>query len=55
MTSLAVVVPCYNEHEVLCETAARLATLLGEYAAEGLISPESRICVRPTWFANRGA
>ena len=41
--SLAVVVPCYNEEEVLPETARRLAGLLGELMDRGLISSASRV------------
>lgn len=40
---LTVVVPCYNEEEVLPETAARLSALLNEMAADGLISADSTV------------
>jgi glycosyltransferase involved in cell wall biosynthesis len=40
---LAIVVPCYNEQEVLPETARRLLGVLDRLAADGLASPTSRI------------
>ena len=40
---LTVVVPCYNEEEVLPETAARLSALLNKMAADGLISADSTV------------
>lgn len=40
---LFVVVPCYNEEEVLPETARRLSGLLDSLEAEGAISPSSRV------------
>jgi glycosyltransferase involved in cell wall biosynthesis len=40
---LAIVVPCYNEQEVLPETARRLLDVLERLAAEGLASASSRI------------
>src|SRR5690606_3239707 len=43
MTNLAVVVPCYNEQEVLPETASRLAELLNRLIAAKKISKQSRI------------
>jgi len=39
---LSIVVPCYNEEEVLPETASRLASLLKRLAAEGKIDGLSR-------------
>ena len=40
---LAIVVPCYNEEEVLPETNRRLLVLLGRMQANDLVSPDSRI------------
>lgn len=37
------VVPCYNEQEVLRETAARLGTELARLVRSGYISPDSRV------------
>ena len=42
-SQLAIVVPCYNEQEVLPETCTRLATLLARLRAAGKIVAESRI------------
>src|SRR4029079_6831102 len=42
--SLAVVVPCYNEEEVLPETSRRLLALLGRLVEEGVFTPQSSIC-----------
>ena len=41
---LCIVVPCYNEEEVLEETCGRLLALLTTVTATGQISPASRIC-----------
>ena len=41
--TLAIVVPCYNEEEVLPETCTRMVALLKELAAAGRISTASRI------------
>lgn len=43
MTSVAIVVPCYNEQEVLPETAHRLAELLERLIADGKAEASSRI------------
>ncbi len=43
MTQLAIVVPCYNEAEVLERTHAQLGELLARMAAEQQISPDSRV------------
>ena len=40
---LYLVVPCYNEQEVLPETARRLKEKLGDCIGRGWISPESRV------------
>lgn len=40
---LAIVVPCYKEEAVLCETHKRLTLLLDRLTAEGRIAPESYI------------
>ena len=42
-TTLAIVVPCYNEEEVLPETARRLSGVLDAMAEAGLVSPRSAI------------
>jgi len=41
---LGVVVPCFNEEDVLPETARRLSDLLGGLIDEGRIAPTSQIC-----------
>ncbi|MBN2895246.1 MAG: glycosyltransferase family 2 protein [Campylobacterales bacterium] len=41
---LGIVVPCYNEEEVLSETAARLLALLDRLIERGIIDAQSRIC-----------
>ena len=41
--TLAIVVPCYNEEEVLPETCTRMVALLDELVSEGRISEASRI------------
>jgi glycosyltransferase involved in cell wall biosynthesis len=38
---LTIVVPCYNEEEVLSETIAALSAVLDQLTEEGLISPQS--------------
>ena len=46
MVKLAIVSPCYNEEEVLGESASRLGKLLDSMVAEGRISPASlMLCV----------
>ena len=40
---LYVVVPCYNEEEVLPETVRRLTAKLRSLMERGLVSPESRM------------
>ena len=40
---LMVVIPCYNEEEVLPETSRRLVEKMAELTRKGLISPESRV------------
>ena len=42
--TLTVVVPCFNEAEVLPETARRLGLLLAALAQEGLVAPDSHAC-----------
>ena len=49
-TILSVVVPCYNEQDVLPETFRRLNTLLRRLIDEGKISARSRI-----WFVDDGS
>ena len=41
MTTLYVVVPCYNEEEVLPETSKRLAAKLTDLESQGRRSPSS--------------
>src|SRR6266498_2003992 len=43
MTTLGIVVPCYNEEEVLDETCKRMVALLRRLAESGSISKESKI------------
>jgi glycosyltransferase involved in cell wall biosynthesis len=43
MKTLYLVIPCYNEEEVLPETSRRLAIKYDELAAQGRITPQSRI------------
>jgi glycosyltransferase involved in cell wall biosynthesis len=40
---LGIVIPCYNEDEVLPETSVRIAELLSRLAAQGKISPDSMV------------
>ena len=47
---LYLVIPCYNEEEVLADTAGKLETKLQELMAEGLIDVKSRII-----FVNDGS
>ena len=42
-TKLFVVLPCYNEEDVLGETSKRLLELYGKMISEGTVSPESKI------------
>jgi len=42
--NLGIVVPCFNEEEVLNATNSRLITLLQEMREEGLINQQSSIC-----------
>lgn len=42
-TKLFVVVPCYNEEDVLGETSSRLDKLFAKMVSDGLLSPESRV------------
>ncbi len=44
LPSLAIVVPCYNEEEVLPETASRLNRLLSRLTREGRIAENSHVC-----------
>ncbi len=47
---LGIVVPCYNEEEVLAETASRLSTFLSGVIAEGLVDAASKV-----WFVDDGS
>jgi len=42
---LGVVIPCFNEEEVLTETKNRLERLLGEMIEEKEVSEDSFICL----------
>lgn len=44
MIKLAIVVPCYNEEEILTTTFSKLADLLSSLMSANSISEESRIC-----------
>lgn len=48
--NIGIVVPCYNEEEVLRETARRLLDLLGDLARKGKISAASTV-----WFVDDGS
>lgn len=43
MLTLAVIIPCYNEEQVLLATHERLARLLGYLVQVGLVSPASHV------------
>jgi glycosyltransferase involved in cell wall biosynthesis len=53
VTKIAIVVPCYNEEEVLSETASRLLDLLKELIRAGKISDSSFICFVDDGSADR--
>ena len=42
---LYIVIPCYNEQEVLPITAPMFLQKLSDLAAAGKVSPESRCCL----------
>ena len=44
--TLTIVVPCYNEEEVLPETIIQLSGLLEKLTIEGLISSQSKLLFR---------
>lgn len=48
--TIAIVIPCYNEEEVLPETVAQLTVLMQEMEQELLIAPDSAI-----WFVDDGS
>jgi glycosyltransferase involved in cell wall biosynthesis len=50
MLNLAIVVPCFNEEQVLRETMPRLGALRAGLVADGLVSAESTI-----WFVDDGS
>lgn len=50
MVRLAIIVPCYNEEEVLPETARRLLALLSDLQKNGAISADSAL-----YFVNDGS
>ncbi len=41
---LCVLIPCYNEEEVLPETSKRMSELFSKMQSDGLISEKSRVC-----------
>ena len=43
MTKLYLAIPCYNEEEVLRDSAEKLNNKYNEMMAEGKISPDSKI------------
>ena len=49
-TRISIVVPCYNEEEVLVETASRLLALLDRLVAAGKIGVDSSV-----WFVDDGS
>lgn len=50
MKKLFLVIPCYNEHEVIYETCSRLTDKIRRLISDKLISEDSRIC-----FVNDGS
>lgn len=50
MVQLSIVVPCYNEQEVLPETASRLRALLRDLIGRGRVGEQSAI-----WFVDDGS
>lgn len=42
--NLYIVIPCYNEEEVLPETASRMLNLMQRMKSDGLVNDNSRIC-----------
>ena len=44
MIKLCLIVPCYNEEEILVTTYARLSKLLQELIAKGVLNESSKIC-----------
>lgn len=45
MVELTIVIPCYNEQEVLPETVKRLGALLGSLSGRGKITDTSHVCL----------
>ena len=45
---LMVVIPCYNEEEVLPETSRRLVIKMGSLMEKGLISEDSKVLLVTT-------
>ena len=41
--TLGIVIPCYNEEEVIPETAKRMTELIGRLVSRGKISPDSKM------------
>ena len=42
--NLYIVIPCYNEEEVLPETSSRMLNLMQRMKSDGLVNDDSRIC-----------
>lgn len=53
MTTLYLVIPCYNEEEVLPETSRRLAEKLDALEKAEKIGPESRVLLSTTAAATQ--
>jgi len=51
--TLAIVIPCYNEEEVLPETARRLDILLATLVGDGRVAPNSHVCFVDDGSADR--
>ncbi len=41
---IAIILPCYNEYEILPSSCARITGLLKEFVKEGIVSEESIVC-----------
>lgn len=50
MKKLVIILPCYNEEEILPQTIKKMKTLLGGMIKAGKVAPDSKIC-----FVNDGS
>lgn len=50
MKKLVIILPCYNEEEILPQTVKKMKTLLGGMIKAGKVAPDSKIC-----FVNDGS